>query len=87
MIYQEAVPNIAHKILAKLKSLGKVKAIITQNIDGLHQLAGSNTYCFKADNGLFFMDDFSWIFKTEIKEIIKVIFLWKITVVIVFIML
>lgn len=34
-------PNKAHKILADLESQGKLKAIITQNIDGLHQLAGS----------------------------------------------
>lgn len=34
-------PNDAHKQLAKWEKLGKVKAIVTQNIDGLHQLAGS----------------------------------------------
>lgn len=34
-------PNIAHKKLAELEKLGKLKAIITQNIDGLHQKAGS----------------------------------------------
>lgn len=37
----EAEPNSAHKILAKLEKSGKLKAIITQNIDGLHQCAGS----------------------------------------------
>ena len=38
-------PNITHEILAKLEKEGKVKAIITQNIDGLHQEAGSkNVY-------------------------------------------
>ncbi len=36
-------PNIAHRVLAKLENQGKLKAIITQNIDGLHQKAGSNT--------------------------------------------
>lgn len=36
-------PNITHKILAKLESMGKLKAVITQNIDGLHQKAGSKT--------------------------------------------
>jgi len=41
MIYKDAKPNSAHYALAKLESLGKVSAIITQNIDGLHQLAGS----------------------------------------------
>ena len=34
-------PNITHKYLTKLESTGKLKAIITQNIDGLHQKAGS----------------------------------------------
>ena len=38
-------PNITHEILAKLEKEGKVKAVITQNIDGLHQEAGSkNVY-------------------------------------------
>ena len=37
----ERVPNIAHKYLTKLEQSGKLKAIITQNIDGLHQKAGS----------------------------------------------
>ena len=36
-----AKPNKAHKVLAKLEKLGILKAIITQNIDGLHQAAGS----------------------------------------------
>ncbi len=34
-------PNITHKVLAKLEEQGKLKAVITQNIDGLHQKAGS----------------------------------------------
>ncbi len=34
-------PNITHKVLAELEKTGKLKAVITQNIDGLHQLAGS----------------------------------------------
>ena len=34
-------PNAAHKALAKLEQEGKLKAVITQNIDGLHQMAGS----------------------------------------------
>lgn len=41
MIYPQAKPNEAHHALAKLEELGKVKAVITQNIDGLHQAAGS----------------------------------------------
>lgn len=34
-------PNITHKVLAKIEEMGKLKAIVTQNIDGLHQKAGS----------------------------------------------
>lgn len=41
LVYPDARPNNAHKALAKLESMGKLKAIITQNIDGLHQMAGS----------------------------------------------
>lgn len=41
MLYLDAKPNAAHKKLAELEKAGKLKAIITQNIDGLHQLAGS----------------------------------------------
>lgn len=38
-------PNITHKVLAKMEEIGKLKAIVTQNIDGLHQKAGSkNVY-------------------------------------------
>lgn len=36
-----AKPNITHEYLTKLENTGKLKAIITQNIDGLHQKAGS----------------------------------------------
>ena len=36
-------PNITHKVLAKLEEIGKLKAIVTQNIDGLHQKAGNKT--------------------------------------------
>ncbi len=39
----DAKPNAAHLKLAELEKCGKLKAVITQNIDGLHQLAGSNT--------------------------------------------
>ena len=41
MIYKDAKPNQAHLALAELEQAGKLKAVITQNIDGLHQLAGS----------------------------------------------
>ncbi len=41
MICPEAKPNPAHLQLAELEKAGKLKAVITQNIDGLHQVAGS----------------------------------------------
>lgn len=41
LIYPEAKPNDCHMALVKLEQMGKLKAIITQNIDGLHQAAGS----------------------------------------------
>lgn len=41
MLFTEARTNAAHKALAHLEALGKLKAVITQNIDGLHQMAGS----------------------------------------------
>lgn len=40
---QNAKPNKAHLALAKLEEQGKLTAVITQNIDGLHQLAGQKT--------------------------------------------
>ncbi|MFA9396992.1 MAG: NAD-dependent protein deacylase [Clostridiaceae bacterium] len=58
LIYKDAKPNKAHYALAKLEKMGKLKAVVTQNIDGLHQTAGSknvlelhgsvhNNYCLK----------------------------------------
>lgn len=41
MLFPNAQPNAAHLALAKLEKAGKVRAVITQNIDGLHQAAGS----------------------------------------------
>lgn len=41
---EEAEPNEAHKSIAELERMGKIKAIITQNIDMLHQKAGSGSY-------------------------------------------
>lgn len=41
MLCLDAKPNAAHLALAKLEEKGKLKAVITQNIDGLHQAAGS----------------------------------------------
>lgn len=41
MLFADAKPNAAHRALAKLEADGRLKAVITQNIDGLHQMAGS----------------------------------------------
>lgn len=41
MLCLDAKPNTAHKVLAKLEAQGKLTAVVTQNIDGLHQAAGS----------------------------------------------
>ncbi len=41
MLYPDAKPNRAHTALARLEAEGKLSAVITQNIDGLHQAAGS----------------------------------------------
>lgn len=68
MLCDTAKPNAAHKKLAELERTGKLKAVITQNIDNLHQMAGSKkvlelhgsvyrNYCMKC--GRFY--DFSYI--------------------------
>ncbi len=41
MLFPDAKPNAAHLALSKLEEQGKLRAVITQNIDGLHQAAGS----------------------------------------------
>lgn len=41
MIYLDALPNTTHKKLAQWEAEGKLEGIVTQNIDGLHQLAGN----------------------------------------------
>ena len=41
LIYPEAKPNAAHTYLAALEKTGKLKAVVTQNIDSLHEMAGS----------------------------------------------
>lgn len=67
LIYPEAKPNAAHIALAKLEEMGKLKAVVTQNIDGLHQAAGSKVvyelhgsvlrnYCMKC--GAFYDEKF-----------------------------
>ncbi len=65
-------PNNAHKYLAKLEETGKLKAVVTQNIDGLHQKAGSvnvyeihgsalRNYCIKCGREI----DPDYIFETD----------------------
>ncbi len=67
MLFPQAKPNAAHKALAELERQGKLKAVITQNIDGLHQAAGSKevlelhgsvhrNYCTRCGN-FFDLDD------------------------------
>lgn len=67
MICKDAKPNVIHNTLARLEMEGKVKAVVTQNIDGLHQMAGSKevlelhgsvhrNYCEKC--GKFFDADY-----------------------------
>lgn len=62
MLCLTAQPNITHRKLAELEAAGKVRAVITQNIDGLHQMAGSKkvlelhgsvhrNYCRKCGKG------------------------------------
>lgn len=72
MLFNDKKPNAAHITLAKLEKTGKLKAVITQNIDGLHQAAGSKNvfelhgsvhrnYCMKC--GKFY--DFDFIFNSK----------------------
>ncbi|MBP5153997.1 MAG: NAD-dependent protein deacylase [Lachnospiraceae bacterium] len=41
LVYPDAKPNACHYALAKLEAMGRLSAVVTQNIDGLHQAAGS----------------------------------------------
>lgn len=72
MMFLDAKPNAAHMKLAELEKCGRLKAVVTQNIDGLHQAAGSRTvhelhgsihrnYCQKC--GKFF--DAAYVKNTE----------------------
>ena len=72
MLCLDAKPNVTHQKLAELEAAGKVKAVITQNIDGLHQMAGSKVvyelhgsvmrnYCEKC--GRFY--DFEYVKNSE----------------------
>mgnify|MGYP002862064075 CR=1 FL=1 len=67
MLILDALPNAAHRKLAEWESQGKLKAVVTQNIDGLHQAAGSTkvyelhgsvhrNYCMKC--GKFFAPEY-----------------------------
>lgn len=69
MLVLDAKPNAAHKKLAEWEQQGKLKAVVTQNIDGLHQAAGSKVvyelhgsvhrnYCQNV--GHFTMPDICW---------------------------
>ena len=72
MLCPHVLPNAAHRKLAEWEQQGKLKAIVTQNIDGLHQLAGSKrvyelhgsvhrNYCERC--GKF--HDFSFMYNSE----------------------
>lgn len=67
ILYENVEPNEAHKALAKLEKVGKLKAVVTQNIDGLHQKAGNEkvyelhgtvhkNYCMKCNKSYSFDD-------------------------------
>ena len=45
MMFLNATPNAGHKALVRLEQQGILKAVVTQNIDGLHQMAGSKNVC------------------------------------------
>jgi NAD-dependent deacetylase len=45
LVFPDALPNMAHKTLAALERAGRLECVITQNIDGLHQKAGSREVC------------------------------------------
>lgn len=72
MLYPNAEPNDAHKTLARMEQDGKLSAVITQNIDGLHQKAGSknvielhgtslNNYCMNCGKSY----DLDYILESE----------------------
>ena len=72
MLFPDAEPNSAHRFLAKLEEKGKLSCVVTQNIDGLHQKAGSEkvyelhgsvlrNYCMKCSR-FYSLDD---IIKSE----------------------
>lgn len=72
-VIKEAKPNLGHLSLAKLEKLGKLRCIITQNVDGLHQEAGNtNVIEFHGNNRWMVCLDCSKKYKIseyEVKEI------------------
>jgi len=75
---REAKPTLAHKLLARLEELGKIGAVVTQNIDGLHRAAGSRKvyelhgtchtgHCPKCRAGFEMADFYSRIERGELK--------------------
>ena len=84
MLFPAAKPNRAHLALAKLEQEGKLKTVITQNIDGLHQAAGSKevlelhgsvhrNYCTRCGQfyGLDYVMKSEWVPKCSCGGIIK----------------
>lgn len=85
MDVRDIQPNITHRVLAALEKAGKVKAIVTQNVDGLHQKAGSKNvfeihgttqknYCSKCNMEYhpdFLFDTKSKIPKCECRGLIR----------------
>ncbi|MDD2494764.1 MAG: NAD-dependent protein deacylase [Tissierellia bacterium] len=84
MLFLDVLPNKAHFKLAELEKKGKLKAVITQNIDGLHQKAGSRNvlelhgsvhrnYCMKCGNSydVYFIKDSKGIPKCKCGGIVK----------------
>lgn len=84
MLFDKAEPSVLHYKLAKLEEQGKLKAIVTQNIDGLHQKAGSKNVIeihgtvhtstcrrCKTEYGIDFLRDTTGIPRCECGGIVK----------------
>lgn len=76
ILAKEYQPNIAHRVLKHLEASGKLKAVITQNIDGLHQLAGTKkiyelhgsiyeSRCLKCGKEVLYADFLKRIYKEK----------------------
>lgn len=77
---RHVAPNVTHKVLAKLEEMGKVSGVVTQNIDGLHQKAGSKkvyelhgttlkNYCMKC--GMEYDEDFIYDNEEQVPKCTK----------------